>query len=399
MIGMIRWCALVLCASCLLLLVACAEQVSAPPPAAPLPTVAPTTPAPAVATSAAAGPTPTEAVPPLPTPTPLPMGTLTNELTAYLQTQVPPVAAEPDAIGTGITSVRAISIENTIDDRPLWLAYSLGKVNPVSDTYHFVALYTYHPAAPQPWQELERESLETVEVLDDWSGINQAWVVPERIWIEVKGGVGAHSGVYVLLSFDGTSLRREVTATHSSPAGAGRLHDINSDGTPEVLINQTDEYVYCYACGIREVSYSFMRWNGTTMEPVALAPLSATMPPDLANLNNEAIAHAEVGLWKDAHHLAQQAAALNATTGNPTVRLNVGIITTIAEGRAAAMLPNTLLPYVFYGDYAAATAYMAGHPVEALFLPPDQNPLIVGTPAEGWPPQCWRVSRAKPCPP
>ncbi|NJO04172.1 MAG: hypothetical protein HC876_00775 [Chloroflexaceae bacterium] len=108
------------------------------------------------------------------------------------------------------------------------------------------------------------------------------------------------------------------------------------------------------------------------------------MPPDLANLNNEAIAHAEVGLWKDAHHLAQQAAALNATTGNPTVRLNVGIITTIAEGRAAAMLPNTLLPYVFYGDYAAATAYMAGHPVEALFLPPDQNPLIVGTPAEGW---------------
>src|SRR5207244_4359732 len=87
---------------------------------------------------------------------------------------------------------------------------------------------------------------------------------PKNIWLEAQGGAGAHSGCYDLLRFDGKQLHSEISSCSSSP-GDSRLEDLNGDGTPEVVLDATDYYVFCYACGVRKINYTVMRWDGQQM--------------------------------------------------------------------------------------------------------------------------------------
>ena len=95
----------------------------------------------------------------------------------------------------------------------------------------------------------------------------QVFIEPEHIWLHLEGGVGAHSGVFNLLSFDGETLRTEASGFSASPDVASTA-DLNGDGNQEVILDATDYYVFCYACGVRLVQYDVLRWNRNRMEPV-----------------------------------------------------------------------------------------------------------------------------------
>ena len=76
-------------------------------------------------------------------------------------------------------------------------------------------------------------------------GLAQMQVEPSHTWMALEGGAGAHSGVFELLNFDGQTLQVQVNGFSSSP-GVGTLQDINGDGVPDVVLNATDYYVFCY---------------------------------------------------------------------------------------------------------------------------------------------------------
>ena len=172
---------------------------------------------------------------------------------------------------------------------------------------HFVAVYTRQGDA---WQEIDRMSLDapalhgTAEgdsISSDYlrQGDVKAVAVgndTEGLWIEVDGGVGAHSGVFQLLRFDGTTLTMQIASMSSSP-GFGRVADINGDGQNEVVMDTSDPYVFCYACGLRHVSFEVWRWDAAAgaLDTVGLEPLATTSTEGIGVPVNQAVQWAQAG--------------------------------------------------------------------------------------------------------
>ena len=311
------------------------------------------------------------------------------ELKAMIEASLPPTPT-PDTSGFspgGIVEVGVLPLTVSSGSPPLWAAFSVGmrRFDPLQN--HFVAIYTRNEAG---WQELTR--LELGEVSDSEAlgpdYVSQGWVrqvnvEPSRIWLQLEGGVGAHSGTYHLLSFDGQALKVEVTGFNPSPGGS-RVEDLNGDGVLEVLLDATDYYVFCYACGMRLVNFTVLRWDGSQMVEVPLTPLPESASTDLRDLNNRAVELAQAGLWKDALATIEQALALNAQ--DETVAWNAALIRLTAEARRPPYdyesIGYPLLDRIFYGDYAAALDVMHPYSVEELFTQP--SPLVVGTVAENF---------------
>lgn len=338
-----------------------------------------TTVTPSTSTPAAVSPTaePTVAVTETLSPSPTPdSGAIpTGDLISAVQATLP-----AGALG----GVKAVLLSVPSGSRPLWLVHTFGlrsfESEPIPE--HFVAVYTRENDA---WNELARLNLSSQPDYVDQNGPRQAQLDPARIWIEVPGGAGAHSGAYELLSFDGVSLRTEVAGFNASP-DAGRLEDLNGDGVPEVVLNESDPYVFCYACGVRFISFGVRRWNARqqNLEQVALMSVPANAPGGAPN--NRAIELANAGLWKDALAQIDEARAAvdpNAPEAAPIlwnhalIKLHAGaLVEAIANG------PYPLLSNIFYGDFAAAVDIMRAYTPQQIFDP--QSPLIAGTPAEGW---------------
>lgn len=385
-------------ASALLLVAVVAGCMPLQPPASwtPVPTVAATVPSAApTATSGVTPPAATAAptalppsatpLPPTPTrvaPTAAPMAS-TAVLTATLTAQLPKGAFE----GITVAPLRPAGAQ------PLWIVYSYGMRNwdlkPPVD--HFVAVYTQVGGA---WRELARQSFSYDDrqvAAPDYvyeRGIVQAEIEPSRIWLEASGGSGAHGGTYNLLTFDGSALKVELQYASVSP-GSGRLLDVNGDGALDVVLDASDRYVFCYACGVTRVIYSVYTWDAANrrlaernIEPMLMGQSGH---PARA-LTNEAAALAEAGLWKDAMAViaqARQAAVgVKPPLSNATVDWDYGIIKLHAEAQARWANESSfpLLNNVFYGDYAAAVAPMRAYTPAQIFR--SDSPLIVGTPAE-----------------
>jgi tetratricopeptide (TPR) repeat protein len=313
----------------------------------------------------------------------VPPATLQAELAATVSAELPPTPT-PEAEGMvlgGIEGVRVLSLQTLEGKQPFWAVASQGLS--LGEQNHFLAVYTYEDGT---WRELDRTELETADVLFDES-VQQVEVAPEYVWIEVQGTVGAHSGVYYLWSFDGLRLQEQVSAFNASPV-VGRLEDLNDDELPEVVLDQSDFYVFCYACNVIEVSYELMRWDGEQMVAVALEPAPESAPEALQQAMDDAIMLAQADLWQDAAILAEEAAQLNdnedADAPNETITWNTLLIELIAEGRAehARTTEYPLLGNMFYGDYTSVLGILSGYSAEELFSRP--NPLIAGTVAEGW---------------
>ncbi len=315
-----------------------------------------------------------------PTAPQLPVATLTAELSATVVASLPPTLT-PDPGGgglfPGIDGVSAQPLSVPGGWQPLWVVASHGMSTGDPSQRHFVAIYARDGDG---WAELDRAELANDDYLDP-SGLTQVEVDPRYIWLEAQGGAGAHSGCYDLLRFDGQQLYSEASSCSSSP-GAGQLKDVNGDGIHEVVLDATDYYVFCYACGVRLVNYTVLRWDGEKMVEMQLEPAPESAPAELRRLTNHAIELAEHGLWKDAETSIIKAAAYSFY--DETLEWNLMLIHLVSEARAeqAASGAYPLLDNLFYGDYAAALDVLRPLPPAELFG--TGSPLVKGTVAEGF---------------
>jgi hypothetical protein len=338
-----------------------ATATAAPSPAA-LPTVtaAPTEPA---------QPTP----PPtnIPTAEPIPTEQV-GELAATAAAQLPPTAT-PDPGGVfamGIEGVQALALTGEGDGLAVVSSVGMRSFEPQQN--HFVSLYRRDG---QGWQELSRLELETPDYMET---IEQAQLAPGRIWLTVESGVGAHSGCFDLLSSDGSTLKLEVEHCNSSP-GAGSITDIDGNGTGEVLLNTTDNYVSCYACGLRYFGVAVQQWDGSALQDADYRPVGGAA----SDLSEQAVALARAGLWKDALPLVAQ--LRDQAAGNPDANWNAALIE--LHGKPFAEQASTegltpLMPAIFYGDYEAAVDYLREKGAEAIFTP--EQSQIFGPEVQGF---------------
>jgi hypothetical protein len=353
----------------------------------PTPTASPVTatsaPEPATPTIA---PTATDAASP---PPPAPPAPSTDSLVQLVQSGLPEGAFE---------GVVALPLAVPAGQPPLWAVYSHGLRNfdltPLPN--HFVAIYTQ---ANGDWRELARQEFSsgdpTVAAPDyvGEGGLAQVQIEPSHTWLALEGGAGAHSGIFELLDFDGRTLRVQVNGFSSSP-GVGTIRDVNGDGIPDVVLDASDHYVFCYACGVTDEGFQVFAWdqaNGRMMEQRIAPMLMGQSGHPARDLTNEAVALAEAGLWKDAADVIEQAkqAATNVQPPftNDTVDWDYGLIRLHADAAARAVTDSgyPLLSNVFYGDYAAAVDLMRPYGAAQIFSA--QTPLVVGTTAEMWVPE------------
>ena len=259
----------------------------------------------------------------------------------------------------------------------LWAAYTSGfrAFDPLKN--HAVAIFSQEDGF---WIELGRVELECGDYVDSRS-IRQVALDQTSIWLAADTGAGAHSGCFDLLRWDGAALTIAVSGFNSSP-GAGDVRDVDGDGQPEVVLNATDPYVFCYACGVRLYNISILRWDGTQLLPVELSPLPDDTVADLREANNRAVELAGASLFPAALPLID--AALGYAPSDERVYWNHKLIHAPAQGRSdyAGSTPYPLLNWVFYGDWDAAQAELSEYTPAQLFDP--QRVLLQETAAAGW---------------
>ena len=260
-----------------------------------------------------------------------------------------------------------------------WVVYTTGFRSLQPPQNHFVAVHNHDASG---WTLLGKADVPCGDTIGK-DGVRPVPVEPEGVWLQVLAGVGAHGGCFNLLRFDGQKLTVQASNQWQN-ADAGFVQDINGDKLGEVILNQTDYYVFCYACGMRYFQYSVLRWDGSKLAAVKLETLSDTAPAYLRRLNNQAVTLAQAGLWKDAQVAIAQADALKSA--DQAVRWNAALIKLTGDqfAKQAGNGPFPLLGTVFYGDYTAALDVMRPYTPEQLFTVPSS--IISGTVAVGWEP-------------
>ena len=272
------------------------------------------------------------------TPAPPPnIATLTEQLAAeYGMAQDPTrnVAAQP------------IDAES---DPPLVVAFTYGLPPDSFSKMHKVSI---HAAMPGGWSELSQVELACVNYLDEFS-LELVMVELANIWLSVQGGAGAHGGCLELLRWDGQELSVVISSFNSIP-DAGSVTDLNGDGQVDLLLNNSDPYIFCYACGLQLYKARFFRWEGQTLVEAAPRSLAEDHPDDLRALNSNALELAETGLYADA--LAQIEQAQLLAPADKTVQWNaVWIRHHLDVSRQIALAsPFPLLSHVFAGDWELA---------------------------------------------
>jgi Tol biopolymer transport system component len=307
----------------------------------------------------------------------------------------------------GVSAFQLTPVDDSETD--LWVAHTVGlrSFDPLQN--HVVAIYarvesdwqelarmeftdseTGQPTIEEPATEEQAEAGQAAEgepatfiLAPDYLGegsVRQVFVEPTRIWLEVQGGAGAHSGTYHVLSYDGETLSTEVENFTASPGGS-KLVDLNNDGLLEAQLDVSDPYVFCYACGVRVVEYQLLHWDGTQFVPVTLSPLPDSAPSDLRETNDRAIELAQAGLWKDALETVNSLDIAGEI--DPVLAWNALYIQVNTEAKRAVVEAEQtgypLLSQLFYGDYAAALEIMRAYTPEVFS---DASPLVDGTVAE-----------------
>lgn len=289
-----------------------------------------------------------------------------------------PVSPEDAANGIGFEGLY-IEYLGQNNRGPFWFVGTYGFLPPF-DQSHFVELYQYQSDG---WLRISHVDLTDVMYLNE-SSYSAVDLAPDSRWWQVDGGLGAHGGYFGVLRWDGELLTQAIEWTHHTP-GAGWLEDFNNDGVLEVVLDQTNAYVFCYACGVREINYQVLRWEGEHFVTVELTTVSEDVPDPLRSTNNELVDLAQHGFWKEAQERLLELAT--SSYYDPAVQWNQILINLTASDRAdqAGFGVYPLLDSLFYGDFAAAVDVMRPYSNEEIFGP--QTPLIVGTVAEGGDPE------------
>ncbi|WP_322490119.1 DUF333 domain-containing protein [Chloroflexus sp.] len=275
----------------------------------------------------------------------------------------------------------------TTDGRRLWVIYSSGMrnfdLNPLVP--HVIAL---SEESGESWRELDRATLANPDAEIDYLGdVQQVTIVPGEMWIQIEGGMGAHSGGYYLFRFVGQALQLALVASSPSP-GVGRIEDLNGDGVNEVVLDRSDPYVFCYACGVHYPFYQVYTWQNDKLVALAISDLTTDQNAPFADLNQQAVACAQAGLWAEAlaaiNAAVAQAGAADLPTAAGSLRWNQRLIQLIYDAQRDAMATSAypLINHVFYGDYAGAVDLMRSYAPSDIFNL--ASPLITGTVADGW---------------
>lgn len=198
------------------------------------------------------------------------------------------------------------------------------------------------------------------------------------IWFVLEGAVGAHGSAYEVMRWDGESLRTELAWSSPMPA-SGALADLDEDGLPEIVLNGTNPFVFCYACGVRELGSEIVRWDGSDLSFVGVAP-PAGADPELTATVLRAAQLVEADLWAEAVSAVEEAERL--APEDEVVGWAATWVRMQAESRLGEMSAYPLLDRVFAGDYASAVEVVRA--VDPFTLLDLYGPLTQGTAAEGW---------------
>jgi hypothetical protein len=289
------------------------------------------------------------------------------------------VQSDPATVREALEEIEVIAIPIPDDERDLWIAVTSGPGiwSLDDDQVHVVAVYELRP--DQTWVEVSIVPLASTPTLADIEVALEDH--GEAAWFAVHGFTGAHSGTFELLRFDGAALTSVLWWFSPSP-GAGYLEDLDGDGLPEVILNATDPYIYCYACGVRAWDELIYRWVDADLVEVARVPVPHTDQAVVA-LTSQAAMFARADLWRHAEEVA--ALAVDAAPGDADVRWLHRAIARVAAARLedAGASSQPLLTNVLAGEYAAAVDLMRAYPPLQSLSP--SGPLIAGTVAEtGW---------------
>ncbi len=240
-------------------------------------------------------------------------------------------------------------VEDGGGDGTLFVAHTYG-FPPDDPSYR--QKVSIHAALPEGWKTLGRVELECAEYLNEFS-VEQAEIDPVDVWLTVSGGVGAHSGCLELLRWDGEELTVIISGFSSSP-DAGSLVDLNEDGRLDLLLNNSDPYIFCYACGVRQYWAQLFYWDGQTLMEVTPTPLAEDQPEELRAYNDRAAALAAASLFADALEQIEQAEAI--APENAAVAWNAIWIRHHLEAsrEEASSSSYPLLNHVFAGDWDEA---------------------------------------------
>jgi hypothetical protein len=274
-----------------------------------------------------------------------------------------PATATPDAAGLSNSLQGDTAVLGLLDRYVAGI--TLGMMANMDDP-HPLIIYekTGNSFMPVATYEFAEEYISTLELID----------VPlaDKAFFVVSGGMGAHSSFAKVFSFDGKTLKVELEAGSDAGGGALTIVDVNKDGQVDLIGDNTDYYVFCYACGVRIYGEIVYVWNGTTFVEQKLQD-----SPDA--ILQKAIEFARAQRFADA------ATQLTQVTPPTTLQdqWNVVIIQRMIELRR----PNREDPYpflaaIFYGDYDAAIKMMRTYDANALIDP--DGPLFMNTAADGF---------------
>jgi hypothetical protein len=302
------------------------------------------------------------------------LGQLQTALLEELSLTTTPVTNGEQPFG-GIDGIDWKKIPNA---ESTWLLNSVGSRSYDPQQIHFVSIYSLEEGS---WFEITRSNLENSDHVNDES-INLVGVDPNHVFIEVKSTAGTHGGCYDLFDFYGSELDHLISSCASSP-DAGEMLDLDGDGIKEVVLNFSEDYVFCYACGVRIADYQLWRWDGETLVEVTLSNIEEDSSERSIKLNNEAVMLANSELWKQAQEKMEKPVELK-NSANKSILWNAVLIDLIASRREEAVQNSgfPLLSSVFYGDYETVMDIMRMYRPFELFS--DSSPLISGSPAEGF---------------
>ena len=335
------------------------------------------TPFPLPAPNATATPTPTlpttfrptrTAIPYPPPPTStVPM----DDLLAMVESRL------PRAEGWGnLPQAQAVPLAVPPGKPHLWVVYA----HILGTDRQIVAVYTHEDGR---WRELAwREfSFDEMPIPRFFPDVTTVQITADRAWFVVDGFSGMHGSTWTLFSFDSRQLILQISLVNDA-YNLGQIRDINGDGVPDVVADESDYYILCGGCDVGQISLQAWAWDPAIERMVRkylnVAPPATAQEP-AAKLNNEAVRLAYAGLWKDADRLIGQARA-SLAAGQPaladTVRWNEAIIRAHTDAMLAAIAgtrrggASPELNYLFYGDYAADIDTLRQVPLDALFPAP-----------------------------
>ena len=244
---------------------------------------------------------------------------------------------------------RLVSVQPVDDpdsDRPLFVAHTHGFPPNVPSFRQKVSIHAFLPAG---WKTLGRVELECADYLNE-SSVKQVKIEPVNVWLTITGGAGAHSGCLELLRWDGEELTVIISSFSSSP-DAGWLTDLNEDGRLDLLLNNSDPYIFCYACGVRKYGARLYQWDGNSFVEVRQTPAAEDLPSELRAFNDRAAELAGASLFADALEQIEQAEAI--APENTTIAWNaIWIRHHLEASRAEASSSSyPLLSHIFAGDW------------------------------------------------